>query len=325
MSNIEVKDLTVKYGDFVAVDGVSLSAEAGEIVGIFGSNGAGKSSLLRVMGGVVPSSSGTVTISGFDLGNPAQIDSARLLIGYSPDVGGIVASSTIHEHLRLALTARGMMNLLPQALEMVEAYQLSGHLDVKTAGFSHGQSRNLSVLLAVLVSQTTLILDEPFDGVDANHTVTTMRYIREAKKAGLTVILSTHMRERLAEISDRIVVMYGGKIVGGGPASDFRGAEGEKHYRAILANAAREAGEDAPLMLTLDEEIAAFNESEPVDLVNEAPAVVTTVAPAPLTETTPVDTAVRLSAALKSADVTGDTSDTIKALEAILTLSRKGV
>lgn len=324
MSNIEVKDLTVKYGDFVAVDGVSLSAEAGEIVGIFGSNGAGKSSLLRVMGGVVPASSGTVTISGFDLGNPAHIDSARLLIGYSPDVGGIVASSTIQEHLRLALTARGMMNLLPQALEMVESYQLSGHLDVKTAGFSHGQSRNLSVLLAVLVSQTTLILDEPFDGVDANHTVTTMRYIREAKKAGLTVILSTHMRERLAEISDRIVVMYGGKIVGGGPATDFRGAEGEKHYRTILAYAAREAGEDAPLLLTLDEEIAAFNESESVELINEETAVATEVASTPSTETTPIDTAARLSAALKGIDAPGGSSDTIKALEAILALSRKG-
>lgn len=340
MSNIEVQDLTVKYGEFVAVKGVSLSVEAGEIVGIFGSNGAGKSSLLRTMGGVVPASSGKVVISGYDLSNAAEIDTARLLIGYSPDVGGIVASSTISEHLRLALTARGMMQLMPQALELVEAYKLLGHLDVKTAGFSHGQSRNLSVLLATLVSQTALILDEPFDGVDANHTMTTMRFIRDAKRSGLSVIISTHMRERLAEISDRIVVMYGGKIVGTGPASDFRGPAGEQHYRAILAQAALDAGEEAPKMMTLEEEMAAFgtsDESLPAEnsevqfAINddefgfEASDVTETEAPRtpdPIHE--PVKSAERSSEAIPDAQPTLTNDYIINALEDILARSRQG-
>lgn len=320
MSNIEVQDLTVKYGDFVAVKGVSFTVEPGEIVGIFGSNGAGKSSLLRTVGGVVPASSGKVTVSGYDLSNAAEVDAARLLIGYSPDVGGIVASSTISEHLRLALTARGLMHMMPQALELVESYKLLGHIDVKTAGFSHGQSRNLSVLLALLVSETTLILDEPFDGVDINHTGTTMRFIRDAKRSGLSVIISTHMRERLAEISDRIIVMYDGKIVGEGNASEFIGKRGEERYRDILLKAAEDAGDPIPLIMSVEEEMEVFGVNGVVDDDSAAGATEEVVARAPEAPAKPVPAP---SAPVTPAQPVLTNAHVLNALDAILARSRQ--
>lgn len=231
---IEIDQLVVQYGSMTAVDGISLTVPAGQSLGILGSNGAGKSSTLKVLACVNPPTSGTVRIAGFDVSSPRQVDEAKAVLGYCPDVGGIIKTATIREHIGITLALHDRVHLWNQALELVDRFQLMKFLDVPAAGFSHGMSRRLSVILAALASKSVLILDEPFDGVDPAGVDITMNLIEEAKSSGLSVVISTHLQNLLTRASDEIVVMKRGRIVDSGASQDFQGESGVLRYRAIL-------------------------------------------------------------------------------------------
>lgn len=233
---IEVANLTVRYGDMTAVDNISFTVESGKSLGILGSNGAGKSSTLRVLAGVNPPTEGKVRIAGYEVTHPRQVDLARSVTGYCPDVGGLIKTATIREHIGVTLALHNKLHLWSPALEMVERFELMEFLDVPTSGFSHGMSRRLSVILAALSSTNALILDEPFDGVDPTGVDITMSIINEAKESGLAVIISTHLQELLVRASDDVIVMKGGKIRESGFADRFKGEQGKSLYRSILDN-----------------------------------------------------------------------------------------
>lgn len=233
---IEVESLTVRYGDMTAVDNISFEVAAGRSMGILGSNGAGKSSTLRVLAGVNPPTDGKARIAGYEVTHPRQVDLARSVTGYCPDVGGLIKTATIREHIGVTLALHNKLHLWSPALEMVDRFELMDFLDVPTSGFSHGMSRRLSVILAALSSTNALILDEPFDGVDPTGVDITMSIINEAKESGLAVVISTHLQELLVRASDDIIVMKGGKIRESGLADKFKGEQGKTLYRSILDN-----------------------------------------------------------------------------------------
>lgn len=233
--NVTVKNLVVSYGnDTKAVKDISFDIYPGESVGLLGQNGAGKSSTLKVLSTISPATAGEVSISGYDLNDFADADKARQLIGYCPDVGGVIRSATIREHIGLNLALHNKTHLWNQALELVERFNLIDHLDKTTAGFSHGMTRRLSVILAALSSEKLLILDEPFDGVDPVGVQTTLDLIQEAKDSGLSVIISTHLQDVLVKGCDRILVVVNGKIVDSGNSSEFVGEQGKNRYHQNL-------------------------------------------------------------------------------------------
>lgn len=231
---VDVKNLVINYGKHQAVKGISFNVAPGESVGLLGSNGAGKSSTLKSIACINPPTSGEVLIDGLNTSNPRLAEQARHLIGYCPDVGGLIKTATIREHIALTLALHDKTSLWSQALEIVEAYELINFLDSACSGFSHGMSRRLSTILAIISSQKLLILDEPFDGVDPSGVEITMHYIREAKKSGVSVIISTHLQRLLADSSDRILIMKEGEILANEEASIFQGDAGEEHYRNLL-------------------------------------------------------------------------------------------
>lgn len=231
---VEAQDLTIEYGDVVAVKGVSFTGEEGQVLGFLGGNGAGKSSTLKAVSGVNPLTSGTITVSGFSMGDAAGAERARELIGYTPDVGGLIRQATVREHLQLALSCRGRQQEMKYALKLVEEFGLRHVLDRETAGFSHGMSRRLSVLLAALTATRLLALDEPFDGVDPLGVEATMRVIQRAKANGLAVLVSTHLLPLLVQASDDIAVMRDGHIVETAPAATYAGGAGSQYYESLL-------------------------------------------------------------------------------------------
>lgn len=237
MSLVTVRDLTIRYDQLTAVNGISFEVSSGQAVGLLGGNGAGKSSTLKVLSGVAPLTSGDVSISGYDLTDSVEADKARKVTGYCPDVGGLISQATIREHIGLSLGLHDRVHLWNQALETVERFGLSDALDRVTGGFSHGMSRRLSVVLAVLAADDVLILDEPFDGVDPLGVDVTLDIISEAKEAGLAVLVSTHLQELLVRASDEIIVMNHGSIVDHGVSNEFLGEEGRQRYQSILATA----------------------------------------------------------------------------------------
>jgi ABC-2 type transport system ATP-binding protein len=236
---VEVEDLVVRYDPTIdpAVDHVSFSVGAGEVLGILGGNGAGKTTTLRALAGVRPPTSGKLTVSGLDLSDAAQVADAQGRIGYCPDTAGLIRQATVREHVALTLTYHQGPDAWPAALDLVDDFGLGHVLDRETTGFSHGMSRRLSVLLAALAARDLLILDEPFDGVDPVGVAATKRLIARAQEAGMAVIVSTHLLPLLTEVSDRVAVMVAGHIVDEGPASVFAGRNGQARYDRALSGA----------------------------------------------------------------------------------------
>lgn len=236
---VDVANLTIQYGNVPAVTDVTFTVDPGQVVGLIGGNGAGKSSTLRAIAGVNPPTSGSIHIRGRDLSKIGPAAEAHRVTGYCPDVGGLIPRATIREHLALALAFRGHSAMWPAALELVERFGLMYALDRTVAGFSHGECRRLSVVLAGVASREVLILDEPFDGVDPLGVEATLGLVREASEAGVGVIVSTHLLALLTECVDDVVVMAAGNVVDRGSVDLFKGDDGVKRYAELLMDARR--------------------------------------------------------------------------------------
>jgi ABC-2 type transport system ATP-binding protein len=229
-----LKDVMIKFADFTAVNKISLTVFPGEVVGVLGGNGAGKSSTLKAIAGIIKPTDGHITVSGLNLSDSISSEQAKGLMGYCPDVGGLVVGATPREHIQLLLNLHKKPELYPLSLALTEALGLAKFIDTPVGGFSHGMSRRLSVLLAALSAEKVLILDEPFDGVDPLGVIAINSVIAEAKAAGLAILVSTHLQPLLTQVSDRVIIMNRGVIIHEDSARRFSGKHGAKKYQGLL-------------------------------------------------------------------------------------------
>ncbi len=241
MTGVDLQEVSIRYGDVVAVDRLTLQVPEGRVLGMLGGNGAGKSSTLRSIGGVNAHSSGRLTVAGFDMGTPDGADAARALVGYCPDIGGLIAQATPDEHVDLIASLRGTRGGRAVSDELIERFGLSAVRDRPAGTFSHGMQRRLSVLLAVLTARDVLVLDEPFDGVDPTGVDVTVSAIREAARAGMAVVVSTHLQQLLASASDDIAVLIKGHLAAHDLSRSFSGDQGERRYADLLQSVVVEA------------------------------------------------------------------------------------
>jgi ABC-2 type transport system ATP-binding protein len=225
--------LVVDFGAVRAVDGFDLSVGAGTSVALVGRNGAGKSTTMRVLAGVLPATSGSVVVAGVDAAEDAA--GVRAAVGYCPDVGGLIPRATPWEHLQLAARLRGMDDdWRTRGRDLLERFELAEAADRVTAGFSHGMGRRLSVVLATFHRPQLLLLDEPFDGVDPLGVEATLEVVAEARAEGAAVLVSTHLLHLAVEACDEAVVLKGGRVVGAAPASELVGEAGRARYRELI-------------------------------------------------------------------------------------------
>jgi ABC-2 type transport system ATP-binding protein len=224
--------LVVDFGRVRAVGGFDLSVAAGASVALVGRNGAGKSTTMRVLAGVLPPTSGSVRIA--DLDAAADPAGVRAVVGYCPDVGGLLPRATPWEHLQLAARLRGMRRWQDRAQDLLERFDLAEAADRTTSGFSHGMSRRLSVVLACFHRPRLLLLDEPFDGVDPLGVEATLEVVRAARADGAAVLVSTHLLHLALEACDEAVVLKGGRVVAAAPAEQLTGPDGDRRYRALI-------------------------------------------------------------------------------------------
>jgi ABC-2 type transport system ATP-binding protein len=225
--------LIVDFGDVRAVDGFDLSVGAGASVALIGRNGAGKSTTMRVLAGVLPPSSGSVVVAGVEAAHDPS--GVKAVVGYCPDVGGLIPRATPWEHLQLAAKLRGMRHWQPRAAELLDRFDLARAADRVTAGFSHGMSRRLSVVLATFHEPRLLLLDEPFDGVDPIGVDATLEVIGEALATGAAVLVSTHLLSLAVQACEEAVVLKQGRVVGAAPAAELAGTSGVSRYRSLIA------------------------------------------------------------------------------------------
>ncbi len=229
---VDVRSLHVRFGDVEAVAGIDLAADAGQATALLGRNGAGKSTTMRVLAGVVPPTAGSVHVAGFDVRTHAL--QVKREVGYCPDVGGLVPRATPWEHLQLAARLRRLTNWEARARDLLERFELGDAAHRVTAGFSHGMGRRLSVILASLHEPVVLLLDEPFDGVDPTGVEATLDVIADARARGACVLVSTHLRELAVQACGDVLVLRGGSRVASVAAGDMAGEEGARAYRGLL-------------------------------------------------------------------------------------------
>jgi ABC-2 type transport system ATP-binding protein len=229
---VDVQRLRVRFGEVEAVRGISFSVEPGAATALLGRNGAGKSTTMRVLAGVIPPTDGEVWVLGRDLRR--ETIAVKRLTGYCPDVGGLVPRATPWEHLQLAARLRRLKGWEDRARHLLERFDLGAASHRVTAGFSHGMGRRMSVILAAFHEPEVLLLDEPFDGVDPLGVEATMEVIADARSRGAAVLVSTHLRELAVEACQEAIVLRGGSAVAHMPASDMTGEAGADAYRALL-------------------------------------------------------------------------------------------
>jgi ABC-2 type transport system ATP-binding protein len=229
---VDIQGLWVRFGAVAAVRGIDLTAEAGRATALLGRNGAGKSTTMRVLAGVVPPTEGVVEVDGIDVRtDPLAV---KRLTGYCPDVGGLVPRATPWEHLQLSARLRRLEDWEDQAHDLLERFELGDVAHRVTSGFSHGMGRRLSVVLATFHQPSVLLLDEPFDGVDPLGVEATLEAIADARARGAAVLVSTHLRDLAVQACETALVLRGGSTVARLRSHELVGEEGAGVYRALL-------------------------------------------------------------------------------------------
>ena len=232
IERIHIRGLWVRFGSVEAVRGIDISAYGGRPTALLGRNGAGKSTTMRVLAGVIPPTEGQVLVDGVDV----RVDplSVKRATGFCPDVGGLVPRATPWEHLQLAARLRRMDGWELRAQDLLERFDLGAAAHRVTGGFSHGMGRRLSVVLAAFHEPSVLLLDEPFDGVDPLGVEATLEVIADARADGSAVLVSTHLREIAIQACQHAIVLRGGTAVAAVTAEQLSGEEGAGAYRALL-------------------------------------------------------------------------------------------
>jgi ABC-2 type transport system ATP-binding protein len=208
---IHTDKLTKRFGDFVAVDALTLDISAGEIFGFLGANGAGKTTAIKMLTGLLTPTSGSATVAGFDLYTGSE--GVKRNIGYMSQRFSLYDDLTVRENIRFFAGIYGLTNqaIKEKSRQLLETLQLVEVADVRLVSLPLGWKQKLAFSVAILHEPKIVFLDEPTGGVDP---VTRRRFwdmIYEASGRGLTIFVTTHYMDE-AEYCDRICIMVDGRV-----------------------------------------------------------------------------------------------------------------
>ena len=234
---VETSGLTKRYGgQIVAVDGLDLTVERGEVYGFLGPNGAGKTTTLKMLLGLIKPTSGTATVMDEEPGAPAGL--AR--------IGALVESPAFYPYLSGRDNLRAMARYsgveFARVEEILQQVELSGRANDKYKRYSLGMKQRLGVAAALLKDPDLLILDEPANGLDPQGMADMRTIIRRVREEGKTVLLSSHLLGEVEQICDRIGVIMKGRLVAERTMAELRSGGGGLLVRVEpLEDAARMA------------------------------------------------------------------------------------
>ena len=214
MTEIEVRQISKRFGDFTAVDAVSFSVEHGEIFALLGPNGAGKSTLIRMMTTLMTVTSGSAIIHGFDV--VKQATEVRRVIGVIPQAMTSDLELSVEENLVLYAKLYGVPRERRRRLmgEMLDAVELSKWKDKPVKNLSGGMRRRVEIARGLIHEPRVLFLDEPTTGLDPVSRVAVWEMLEKLKRErDLTVFLTTHYMEEADRLCDRIAIVDHGKLV----------------------------------------------------------------------------------------------------------------
>jgi ABC-2 type transport system ATP-binding protein len=219
---VELRDVTKRYNEIVAVNNLNLSIGTGEIFGLLGPNGSGKSTTLKILMGLVQPTAGNVSVLGLDVQKqPVEI---KQLVGYVPESPNIYEFLTGIEYLDFIADIYGVPTAEKRQRinEYLKALQLEGREGDMINSYSDGMKKKISLISAFLHKPKLLILDEPLNALDPRSARIVKDYLHELKSQGVSTIMSTHVLEIAEAICDRIGIMYQGQLLALGNMDDLR-------------------------------------------------------------------------------------------------------
>ena len=209
---LDVSNLSRSYGDFLAVDAVSFSIKPGEIVGLLGHNGAGKTTIMKMLSGFLEPDQGSITIA--DLNLATQAKQVQQLLGYVPENLPVYPEMSVADYLDYAADLKGLKAELKTTAirRAIRDTDIADKLLSPIATLSRGYKQRVGVAQAVLGNPRLLILDEPTNGLDPTQTDHMRQLIRDIAQHA-TVILSTHIMQEVDALCDRVLIVNNGRLV----------------------------------------------------------------------------------------------------------------
>jgi ABC-2 type transport system ATP-binding protein len=223
---VVVESLTVRYGDRVAVDGLSFDAEAGQVLTVLGPNGAGKTSTIEALEGYRRPASGTLRVLGLD----PDWDHAAL----TQRMGVMLQHGGVHPALRPPEVLRQHAAFYASALDPAELLERVGLVDQRGTAYrrlSGGEQQRLSLALALIGRPSVVFLDEPTAGIDPAGRQVIRRIITELRDDGVCVVVTTHDLDEAERVADQVVIIDGGRLVGSGTPAELMASGGGEEIR----------------------------------------------------------------------------------------------
>ncbi len=230
---IELDHVSKRYHDYNAVDDLSLQIVEGEIVGIIGHNGAGKSTTLKMIAGLIEPSSGSIRLMGRDIRKHAVF--LKQQMGYLPEESPLYENLTARQYLLFFAELYGLPRR--KAQQRIDTLLDSLHLPQKdqlTGEFSKGMKRKTAIARTLLHDPRLLILDEPNSGLDPLTSFFIINYLRTLRAEGRTILLSAHNLFHVEYICDRVAIIKGGRLVVFDRMEAIRSSLGQREYQVIF-------------------------------------------------------------------------------------------
>lgn len=219
---ILIEDFHKTYRDTVAVAGLSLSVEAGQILGLVGPNGAGKTTTLRSMCGIIPPTRGRITIGGYDLAtHPIE---AKSRLAYIPDDPKLFDVLTVAEHLEYVAAAYRVADAQAKSERLLEQFDLTPKKDALAQELSRGMRQKVAICCGYLHDPAAIIFDEPFTGLDPRAIRTLKQSIAAQARRGAAIIISSHLLDVVEDLCSHLLILDQGERRFFGPMQDVRAA-----------------------------------------------------------------------------------------------------
>lgn len=235
MYAIETENLTKKFKDKVAVNGISLKLKEGELFALLGTNGAGKTTAIKMLSALILPTSGTVKINGTDIaGNRQKI---RELLNVSPQETAIASNLSVQENLEFMAGVYQIKNKQEKINELIKMFKLDDVLRQKAKTLSGGWQRKVSIAISLINNPKILFLDEPTLGLDVISRKELWKVI-EGLKGKITIILTTHYMEEAESLSDRVGIMANGDLVDVGTPQELTERSGADNFEDAFVSIA---------------------------------------------------------------------------------------
>ena len=213
LNGLTAKDLRKGYGGRLVVGGVSITVDAGEVVGLLGPNGAGKTTSFYMIVGLIRPDSGFVMIDGEEITGLPVYERARRGIGYLPQEASVFRNLTVRENLNLVWEETGKRKKAKELTdELLEQFKITHIADTKGYALSGGERRRVEIARALTLKPKFILLDEPFSGIDPIAVADIQSMVHELKEQGYGILITDHNVRETLSITDRTYLIHDGKI-----------------------------------------------------------------------------------------------------------------